>query len=657
MKWRIVVCIVALMLASRSHAAACPVTVGTLTLKAVVTRSSGISPLLVFFDATGTTDSAITGNQTVFQDVSFTWNFGDSGTSGTSTWLYGSNPNGNSRNAATGAIAAHLYITSGATTNYNATVTAFDGVNTASCTLAATAYDPSDATNGFAGTKTICQSSTGTPVAGSGGCPAGAAVSNSASEGTNINSSMNTKRVLFKCGDSFSGGVTAGGTKFSIGAYGSCPGTQTSRPIFSGGLTMSNATTDGRISDIDFESSGGSGTAFNLSTLNTTTASQITLWNLKTQGWFQNFYLVAGNQFGIVGANAVSFSNSSTPTEGSFLQYGENNCLNGVSPGPSDVYQCGQGSGAVYQNIAYLAVIGSHFGGPGTSTIGYETMRISACRLCVLTNSDYADAGGTSYSPFKFHSGNTWSSRPAWIGQYTELIELSDNLFYGNSGAQLVEICPQNAQNDERLRLIVIERNVFVGGAGANKSLALSALNATVRDNAFSAGTNIHTSVAKRGIEYTGTPAAPSNALAPEFIEIYNNTCNGGANCASFSTAGWTGPGNNSIARNILMYNAGGGTVVGTGGTGNTISNNTTSVTANPGFTNGSSTFRVISDFKPTANYVGGTNVPVWYDAVGAPWLPTWNLGEIKPNPSPPPPPGPRHRLLLSRLGIPIEIP
>ena len=55
-------------------------------------RDTGISPLLVFFDATGTTDSSITGNTTAFQDVTYTWNFGDTGASGTDTWAYGSNP-------------------------------------------------------------------------------------------------------------------------------------------------------------------------------------------------------------------------------------------------------------------------------------------------------------------------------------------------------------------------------------------------------------------------------------------------------------------------------------------------------------------------------------------------------------------------------------
>ena len=136
---------------------------------------SGISPLLVFFDATGTTDSAITGNTTAFQDVTYTWNFGDTGASGTDTWTYGSNTGHNSRNSATGGVAAHLYVTTGVDTAYVATVTAHSGSNTASCQLGVTAYDPAGS-NGFAGTKTTCVSASGTPAPGSGGCPAGAAV-------------------------------------------------------------------------------------------------------------------------------------------------------------------------------------------------------------------------------------------------------------------------------------------------------------------------------------------------------------------------------------------------------------------------------------------------------------------------------------------------
>jgi hypothetical protein len=64
-------------------------------------------------------------------------------------------------------------------------------------------------------------------------------------------------------------------------------------------------------------------------------------------------------------------------------------------------------------------------------------------------------------------------------------------------------------------------------------------------------------------------------------------------------------------------------------GSGNTVSNNSTAVTSSPGFTNDSGTFNEISDYKPTANYSGGMTVPVWADALGVAWSPTWDLGAV----------------------------
>ena len=192
-------------------------------------------------------------------------NFGDTGASGSGTWTYGANAGHNSKNTATGGIAAHLYVTSGTDTPYTATVTATDGTNTASCQVPVTAYDPAGA-NGFAGTKTTCVSASGTPVPGSGDCPAGAAVLSTSSFNTALGSAYfgSGKRVLFKCGDTFSGdNVTLTATTASIGAYGGCQGTQTGQPIFndtsgSGAyqLDISPNSGDLRIADIYFNGNG-----------------------------------------------------------------------------------------------------------------------------------------------------------------------------------------------------------------------------------------------------------------------------------------------------------------------------------------------------------------------------------------------------------------
>ena len=297
---------------------------GSLTLKASAVRASGISPFLVFLDATGTTDSSISGNTTAFQDVSYTWNFGDTGASGTGTWAYGANPGHNSRNTATGGVAAHLYVTPGVDTAYVVTVTAHNGSNTASCQLGVTAYDPAGA-NGFAGTKTACVSASGTPVAGSGGCPAGAAVVSSSSESAVINTSLNDKQVLFKCGDTFSGGANLGGTKFSIGAYGGCQGTQSNRPIMHGSLTIGIRHRHGW-------ASGGPGILRARAATRSPAASSssgnlngpMTLYNLMSNGNDTSYYWSQGTQWGLINSVMTGMGTKI----GTYVNYAQNNCLN-----------------------------------------------------------------------------------------------------------------------------------------------------------------------------------------------------------------------------------------------------------------------------------------------------------------------------------------
>jgi hypothetical protein len=116
-------------------------------------------------------------------------------------------------------------------------------------------------------------------------------------------------------------------------------------------------------------------------------------------------------------------------------------------------------------------------------------------------------------------------------------------------------------------------------------------------------------------------------------VEIYNNTCyglSGYQTCAAFSGQNFVAAGINSFAKNNLLYTPSGGQAVDNQGTGNTISNNTTTPTANPKITNASGSYIHLSDFQPTANYSGGTAVPVIYDALGTPWDSTWDLGAVR---------------------------
>jgi len=574
--------------------------------------------LLVFFDATGTTDSSISGNTTVFQDVTYSWNFGDTGASGTENWAYGSNAGHNSKNTATGGVAAHLYATPGVDSAYVVTVTAHHGSNTASCQLEVSAYDPAGP-RGFAGNKTTCVASSGTPTPGSGGCPAGAAVLSTSSFNSALASVSSGKRVLFKCGDSFSGdNANLSGVGWSVGAYGGCEGTQSNRPILrdsgsNGQLNVVGTAGDGRVADLDFEGNGSGAHAVASTQGGPSIPYQITLSNLYSNGNTANYAWAQGAQWGLIESVATG-----ERSIGTYVNYAENDQA--------------QWSGNPFNDIQYQALLGNSFDGQGAPDgSGVETVRISACRRCVISNNLFENANNVG-AVLKIHNGNTYKSLSGWTGVYTELLEISDNRFSGTSGAQLVENAPQNANDDERLRNIVVERNLFSSSTGAQvgRQILVSAVNETVRDNVFyMPGSNpaaFGVQVARRGIE-----------PVPSGVEVYNNTCyapNAAQNqvCVGFDGVSFSAPAINSYAQNNLFYiPAGGHSTVVNQGSGNTVGNNSASPANNPGFTNSSGSFNLISDFRPTANYSGATAVPVWYDALGTPWASNWQLGALHP--------------------------
>ena len=83
------------------------VTGGPIALSLVSSRVSGVAPLAVFFDATGTTASS---TPRPFHDLEYRWDFGDVGSG---TWTTGSSAGVSSRNTATGPVAAHVFETPG----------------------------------------------------------------------------------------------------------------------------------------------------------------------------------------------------------------------------------------------------------------------------------------------------------------------------------------------------------------------------------------------------------------------------------------------------------------------------------------------------------------------------------------------------------------
>ncbi len=603
------------------------VTSGTLFLKVSQPRAAGVSPFLAFFNATATTDSTVTGSMTVFQDTTITWNFGDSLGSGSGTWAYGARPNTNSRNTASGGIAAHLYITAGSDTAPTVTVIAKNGVDTATCTMTETVTDPTSAA-GFPTTATTCVASGSTPVAGSGGCPTGAAVLNQSNFNTALSGFANGKRFLFKCGDTFTGtDKTLNAVKAAVGAYGGCQGTQSGRPILatsstsSGALMVANTAGDISISDLDCEG-GGSGAAC-VSTPGgiVRVPYQITMSNLKSAGNHSSYAYGQCAQCGLVAVVQTGATGI-----GTFMNFLENNPASWA--------------GNTYNNVDYQALLGSSITGVGCCSIssGIEVVRISACRLCALENNTITDANNVG-AVLKLHNGNTNNSLTTWTGVYTELVVISDNFFGGNSGGQLAEIAPQNGGLDERLRNILVERNMFKGSTQAQGGVLVmvSAQNVTLRDNVLDmlGPDAFHYPIL--GIQ--GAKRGSGNIIATN-LEVYNNTCYAPGNqpnqtCIGFDTIGSRAlAASNSIARNNLYYvsSASGKSVVDNTGSGNTVSDNSPNIALNPAFTNASGNFSLPSDFKPTANYTGAATIlSVLYDGLNVLWSGTYSLGAIKP--------------------------
>lgn len=199
------------LLASRRFSPG-PLSPSTITPSVSVSRTSGVGPLGISFDATGTTSTETT---MPFQDILVLWTFGDDDAP---TWAYGARPGILKKNHATGGIASHVYETPG---TYTWTATFYDGVSLVTTSGSVTVSDPATV---YAGAATICVSSSGLPVAGVNGVPAGAQCFQLATiELATAKITGANQRLLLCRGDSFTVSGTNNVPAFSgltIGAYG-----------------------------------------------------------------------------------------------------------------------------------------------------------------------------------------------------------------------------------------------------------------------------------------------------------------------------------------------------------------------------------------------------------------------------------------------------
>ncbi|MCB0339504.1 MAG: right-handed parallel beta-helix repeat-containing protein, partial [Bdellovibrionales bacterium] len=452
----------------------------TVSLKA--TRTSGVAPLAIHFDATGTV--APSSSSTPFSDLMYSWDFGDPNSG---NWSI----NGKSRNSASGPVAGHLYEEAGDYTVRLSVVDQQGKYNEKEVLIHVI-----DADQYFSGSNTVCASTSGNFS----GCPdAGAQKVTTSSFGTAMSYLGNGKRVLLRRGEVFS----TSGTSISvtdtamIGAFGS--GTAKPRiELTSSGIALQLKNVNTQIKDIrivDLEFDGNSSEASKSIAAESST-KYLTI--LRTDM----------HDFG-TGLEMAS----------SVLTYWNNNGY------PQAIHS---GFSLVESSIIESSWGGAYLEAKDVTFLGNRLYNYTVdpnehiIRTPFLDNAVFSNnsMGGGSFQKhvFKMHgptySGGTSSVIPAH--SMTQNVLVSDNEFYAGRSQWAVVPGPQNSIEDERLRNILIERNSFRASNTSIILLRQSGNYATIRNNVF----NLTGGIGGQGIHLSKRGADP----APEHARIYNNT-------------------------------------------------------------------------------------------------------------------------------------
>jgi hypothetical protein len=476
---------------------------GAITLSNTVSRFTGVAPLAVFFDASGTTTTPATPRP--FHDLGYGWNFGDSGPSAGS-WSTGSRPGASSKNTATGPVAAHVYETAG---TYDVTLAITDGTNTVSNACVRIAVlDPNVV---FAGANTICFSQAGNfseapcnaagvvQVAGP-GLTFGAAIAMAAPG----------KRLLFRRGESWdvptAARLMANGPGI-IGAYGSAPAAPLVRAT--GNTTMlaiSDASSpnisDWRVMDLEFDGLNGGGAN---AVVGAGGASQITLLRMNIHDarfgiqFSESILTILGSPHALYDQIAIADSSIQNLNDGGAP----------VTCSPIGGFDGGNG---MFLQANQLAVLGNsvvdatqaehllRIQFADRAAIQANSLRLPACTKTALTLRAVT-VGSTTVTTFT-----------------TQKVVITDNLLEAGQSQIPFQIAPSASSEDQRIRDIIVDGNLVRGAGGnAQTGLSVSADEVTIRNNIFDLS---------GAFTYSCTILRQSGAEPPHSeFRIYNNTC------------------------------------------------------------------------------------------------------------------------------------
>jgi hypothetical protein len=568
------------------------------TATIAVSRSSGVAPLAVHFDASETTSTETTRP---FHDVHYAWNFGDPNSG---TWTV----SGRSKDRDTGPIAAHVYERPG---TYTVTLSAKDSSGATDLkTVVITVSDPDVV---FSGANTLCFSTDDDFT----GAPANAKQVTTTSW-DDITAALGTgKRVLLKRGHVWNYSGNAKEMTFNgpgiLGAFGTGPRPilryTSSEPTIAGApFTLGTKTTPGEFHDFRFMD-----------------------LEIDGAGFERHFAMAQGE------ANNLTFLRVFMHHGGSFLFMApsvlDHHNRNGF-PGHSlfsgvalveTQFEHIVGDGAEFntRHIAYIA--GEKFSFLGNvwndAVRGEHVLRFPLVSRAVIAHNALTHSRYRKHV-IKLHG----STRPTIEPKKSAWITISDNYFTSELGDWTISLGPQNATSNEIVEHVILERNEVSLGSGAAVAFHLCASETTVRNNAFfttGAGGGTAIEFTQRGVE-----PPPVNNRA------YNNSAfNGGTGALTFVRIA-------PIATNTTVHNnlgSGKGALEMIAGSGTNLVESNNLMTATPGWVNAAPSKAV--HFKLTSGSAAinaGIAVPVLDDfaEVSRPRAAAWDIGAFEFQPS-----------------------
>jgi PKD repeat protein len=545
----------------------------------VASRISGVAPLAVHFDASGTTSTA---TKTPFHDCLYQWDYGDpaSGVWETSK---------KNKNRDVSPIAGHVFETPG---KYTVTLIVTDVTGaTAKKTVAITVTDPAVE---FAGANTICISTdkdfTGAPPK---------ALQITTSDWNEVTDQLDTgKRVLLKRGQTWNVGIASKNLKFPgpaiFGAFGTGP-----RPILRavdderGALfTLGHSTSPGQFSDfrvMDLEIDGGGYPRRFIA--GEGTINDVTLLRIKMHDAASLLTL---------SPSTLDFHNNRdnpghTLHSGISIVETEFNRLVG-----------GQGYNIAFLGARKLLFLGNHW---NDATGGEHVLRIPAAKRALLAHNRLTNAARAKHV-VKLHAPNV--DNATYLPpeeRMSDHVVIADNYFYSELNNWLLTTGAQNTSSNERVRDVILERNTSVfGGPSVMIAFRIVADEHTIRNNVFILNENPTGGVA---VEIT---ADNKHIPAPANHRVYNNSV---FHATSSPTLLRIGPEvSNTTVRNNLIK--GGGSAQTILGSGINLQESHNLISSTPGWIVDAPTRAGDFALKPGSSAItAGTPVPVLEDFAG----------------------------------------